>query len=41
MKGFIYRIGVALKDRGERRGRTWLVRLGCRVKDLVMGRRAV
>jgi hypothetical protein len=35
MKGFIYRLGTAVKDAGERRRIRWLICLGKALRDWV------
>jgi hypothetical protein len=35
MGGFIFRLGVSLKDLGERLRQDWLIRLGLGIKDFV------
>jgi hypothetical protein len=41
MGGFLYRLGICLKDRGEQRGCGWLIRLGLRIRDFVLRRGVV
>jgi hypothetical protein len=36
MGGFIFRLGVSLKDLGERIRRGWLIRLGLAIRDFVL-----
>jgi hypothetical protein len=33
MKGWQYRLGIAIKNTGERLGLSWLVRIGLKIKD--------
>jgi len=28
IKWWLYRLGISLKDKGERTGKTWMIRLG-------------
>ncbi len=35
MKGMLYRLGMALKELGERHKQWWLVYLGLKIKDAV------
>jgi hypothetical protein len=37
MRGFLYRLAIAMKDAGERRGFTSLIRLGLALKSLSAG----
>jgi hypothetical protein len=34
MGGFIYRLGVHLKEKGELEGSDWLIRLGLRIREV-------
>ena len=36
MGGFIFRLGVRIKDRGEQLKRSWLIRLGLKIMGWVM-----
>jgi len=36
MGGFIFRLGVCLKDKGEQWNCDWLIRLGLKVKEKVL-----
>jgi hypothetical protein len=36
MHGFLYRLGTAIKDFGERRRWNFAIRLGLRIKGLVL-----
>jgi hypothetical protein len=36
MGGFIFRLGVSLKDKGEQWKCDWLIRLGLRVREFGM-----
>jgi hypothetical protein len=36
MGGFIFRLGVRLKDKGEQWGCDWLIRLGLRIREFIL-----
>ena len=35
MRGFIYRLGTAIKEFGERNGKGWIARIGIKLRSLV------
>lgn len=36
LRGFVYRLGVAIKEYGERSRKAWLVRVGLAIRGLVI-----
>ena len=36
MGGFLFRLGVRLKDKGEQRKCNWLIRLGLRIREFIL-----